>query len=199
MAKNKGFTLIELMVVVAIIGLLAAIAIPGLRGYLSEAKKADGVEKLKTIADLALSYYNLEHSYDKSGIYKSKYYYPGCEKDTDSVLRPKNCSFGETVSCSNPAIGQKTNFDDSKVIWRRMGMQIASPTGADPADGLVTYYCYDYESRATDTHETSFTARAYASLENTCDSQYKVSGDANGKISTMVEVDKSTDNFCGGG
>ncbi len=39
--KEKGFTLIELMIVVAIIGILAAVAIPAFMEYMNKGKKAE--------------------------------------------------------------------------------------------------------------------------------------------------------------
>jgi type IV pilus assembly protein PilE len=42
MTKNKGFTLIELMIVVAVIAIIAAVAIPAYSDYVTRSKRADG-------------------------------------------------------------------------------------------------------------------------------------------------------------
>lgn len=49
--NNKGFTLIELMIVVAIIGVLAAIAYPSYERYIVKSNRADMMSELQNVAN----------------------------------------------------------------------------------------------------------------------------------------------------
>lgn len=49
--KSNGFTLIELMIVVAILGILAAIAYPSYTGYIERGHRADTMNEMQSIAN----------------------------------------------------------------------------------------------------------------------------------------------------
>ncbi|WP_318469804.1 pilin [Photobacterium leiognathi] len=49
MKKQQGFTLIELMIVVAVIGVLSAIAIPAYQGYVIKSEAASGLATLRSL------------------------------------------------------------------------------------------------------------------------------------------------------
>jgi prepilin-type N-terminal cleavage/methylation domain-containing protein len=57
MRKNEGFTLIELMIVIAIIGILAAIAIPQFSAYRQRSYNAAAESDLRNAATAQEAYY----------------------------------------------------------------------------------------------------------------------------------------------
>lgn len=48
--KNGGFTLVELIVVIAILAILAGVAIPAYTGYITKAKDAAAITELDAVA-----------------------------------------------------------------------------------------------------------------------------------------------------
>jgi len=56
MKSNKGFTMVELMVVVLIVGILAAVAVPLMSGRIDASKWSEGKAAMGTIASALRSY-----------------------------------------------------------------------------------------------------------------------------------------------
>jgi len=64
--RTKGFTLIEVMIVVAIVGILTAIAVPSYTEYVRKGKRADAKVELLKLAQLQESYFVQNLSYASS-------------------------------------------------------------------------------------------------------------------------------------
>jgi type IV pilus assembly protein PilE len=64
--KHSGFTLIELMVVVAVVGILAAIAVPSYTQYIQRSHRAEARNVLQTVAQRLEQNYTLAGRYDQT-------------------------------------------------------------------------------------------------------------------------------------
>ena len=65
-AHSKGFTLIEVMIVVAIIGILSAIAYPSYQRYIQRAHRAEAQTALQQASQYMQRFYAANNRYDQN-------------------------------------------------------------------------------------------------------------------------------------
>ena len=184
--NRKGFTLIELMIVVAIIGILAAVAIPGFMTYIKNSKTSEAKTNLDSIRKGALTYFEAEH-YSPDGLSATTKQYPSA---TTAVT--------VGAGASGTTVGVKQNPQDTKIAeqlgkqaWKDLNFMLTSPF----------YYTYAYQGtgykageggKAAQYSQSFFQATACASLNEAQDSLFYLNGYSDGKTTASIEYSITT-------
>jgi type IV pilus assembly protein PilA len=145
---KSGFTLIELMIVVAIIGILAAVAIPAFMKYIRRSKTVEATMNVRKLYDSSVAYYEAEHS-NSSGTILAKQF------PTSAIVAPPlgTCCGGAGGKCAP----NTSNFNGD--TWSALNFSVDDPF----------YYMYQYVSAGLDT-QANFQAWAFGDLD--CDTIY---------------------------
>jgi prepilin-type N-terminal cleavage/methylation domain-containing protein len=122
--KTAGFTLVELMIVVAILGILAAIAIPAFIGYIRRSKAGEVSANMNAIYKVAATVYGGKETALGPGI---------------DALVGDGCVVPDTTPEPAFPTPDKQKFVGSQPAWRLF---------QKPVSGFV-YYSYWIESSAT--------------------------------------------------
>jgi type IV pilus assembly protein PilA len=149
--STEGFTLIELMIVVAIVGVLAVLAVYGVRKYLANAKTAEARNSLGQLAKDAAS--AVEREKGTTALLTA---------GSVSSLMRSFCDTALQVPSSAATIsGQK--YQSVKGDWNSgsaiQGWQCLKFSLEEPQ-----YYAYGYSASGTSANSGGFAATAYGDL-----------------------------------
>ncbi|MCB9543567.1 MAG: pilin [bacterium] len=146
----KGFTLIELMIVVAIIGILAAVAIPAFMKYIRRSKTSEATMNIRKLFDSSVSYYNNEYSARNGEKLARQFPGSGAETVAPDGWEGETCEGGS----SQKFTPQPNTWEDP--VWQGLNFAVDDPF----------YYRYTYVSEGEGA-DSAFTARANGDLN--CD------------------------------
>ena len=86
-SSNRGFTLIEIMIVIAIIGIVMTIAAPSLTEYMNKGRRAEAAGLLSEQAQLLERFYSQKNAYtDATGLSAGNDYYSITPTLTDQAF-----------------------------------------------------------------------------------------------------------------
>jgi len=148
MRKQSGFTLIELMVVVAILGVLAAAAIPSFVKYIRRSKTSEAVMNIRKLYDGSVAYYVRDPGVRNGSIIPHQF--PASAATTP--LAGTCCASPGRKCAPNPALWQDPT-------WAALGFAVDDPF----------YYSYQYVASGSDA-TSQFTARVMGDLD--CDNRF---------------------------
>lgn len=137
--NNKGFTLLELLVVVAIIGILSAIVIYSVQDARNKSADAYIKQNLKTVQTQAEIYFQQYKSYFQNGgssggkcpNYKEEYFYPNLFQ-LDSIIKLALVEASKKIS--NPDFAGSTFCGVNEKGWVAAIRLKTSPTENDGND-----------------------------------------------------------------
>ena len=128
MKKNEqGFTLIELMIVVAIIGILAAVALPAYQDYTKRAKVSELMLAGSSAKQSITEYYQVEGNL--TGVGGTNISIPAIGKvdtatvgtNTGVVIITNTAAGGDPIHSANIAVTMTPTVDNGSLTWACTG------------------------------------------------------------------------------